>query len=518
MLKKLSTNIWFQPLIIFLVAILTFLPTVQMFFYLDEYGNLYDFSHGDFRGTNIFTAKVFSVFFHFFGTNPEGYFAVGTLIFALSALLFYFFVSKLTSNKLLALLAALIYATSPVGTSTVVMIWTYVMEGGYPLTIALLLLLFLLLRYFKDRRIYYYFLALFAFMVFMELEPRRVFLFLPIIILFDYLMHFQKIIIPDYRFFLRQIPFFALFTLYYKYNVTLSGIFSNKRIYLNDTGNYDWQTKLDLLLNTFSDPKPLVTLANILLGPILIFPKEILNLTAIKETYFWTFMIVVMVVFLVVIGWKVKREFGLILVFALGWMYINIIGIYVFSSPGISEVTHRTLSLAAPGYALFISLSGYCLYKYLKAKKVKRFNVDKVFVIFCIVFLVYSMIATRNHFENFNKFRSYASHGFFKSLKTYYPTLPPNSIIYIETSGNPHIKNQLTRIYGGNNYGAGATIAIFYPELKKDELDVLRDYKKVLEFVDGDLLKIDHVFAFYFDEKGLADKTDEVREKLRTNL
>ncbi|OGE16943.1 hypothetical protein A3F00_02880 [Candidatus Daviesbacteria bacterium RIFCSPHIGHO2_12_FULL_37_11] len=524
MLKKLSNNTLAHVLTVFLVAVLTFLPTLQMFFYLDEWGNLYEFTHVPYQFT-IFTAHMFYLLFSIFGISATDYFAVGIFIYALSATLLYFFVSTLTKNKLLGLIAGLIYATSPIGIDTVIMLWTYFLEGGYPLTIALLLLLYLILRYFQGGKIFFFILALLGFFVFLELEPRRVFLFLPIIILFDYLMHFRKIIVPDFKFFLRQTPFFICFVLYYKYSVTLSGIFATGRIALADSGSYDWQTKLDLLLNTFSDPKPFVTLANILLGAFLVLPKEILNLTTVKGTFFWTALIIVIAAALVVIGFKIKKEFGFMLLFSLGWIYINILGIYVFSSPGISETTHRTLSLSAPAYAMFIAISGYVLFLYLKEKikKKEKFgkffleNQQTLFFSVLILFLGFNLYATHSHFEKFNAFRSRPARAFFKDLKTFHPSFPKKSLLYIETSKDPQIKHRLTRIYGGNNLGAGATIAVFYPELTYKEIDLVRELKDVEKFLRDDPKKIDQVFYFYYDENGLKDQTKEFRLKLKSN-
>lgn len=516
MIRNLSQNIYLQVLIVFLVACFTFLPTAQNFFYLDEYGNLYDFSHNDIRGINVFTAHTFASFFHLFGTNPTGYFTAGIFIFALSVILFYFFVSMLFNNKILGFISALIYASAPVGIDTTTMIWTYIMEGGYPLTIALISLLFLLLLYFQKGKIVFFLLALLGFFIFLELEPRRVFLFLPIIILFDYLMHFRKTSIPDFKFFLRVLPFVCLFVAYYKYNITLSGFLETGIINPVEIGGFDWQTKVDVALNGLFDIRPIVTLANILLGSFLVFPKEILSLTAVKFTNFWAIVVMFFAITTIILGWRIKMGYGLILLFALFWIYINIFGIFVFSSPGISETTHRTLSLAAPGYGLFIALGGHVWYSTFKKRygKISK-KLDRIFITLFILFLTVSILATRSHFEKFNNFRSYAAHAFFKDLKNFYPSFPVNSLIYIETPTNPQINYQLSRIYGGNNYGPGATFAIFYPELKKEEINVVRELKDVKKFIASDSAKINNVYAFYFDENGLKDQTQKIRSKLK---
>src|SRR3989344_2498786 len=514
MLKKLSDNTLAHASIVFFVAIVAFFPSLQMFFYLDEWGNLYEFGHLDYK-FSIFTADVFHNLYNLFHNNPTGYFATGLLVYALSVVLLYFLASRLFKNKLLGFIAGLIYASAPIGIDTVIMIWTYVIEGGYPLTAALLILLYLLLRYFQGGSIVFYLLALLGFMIFMELEPRRVFLFLPIIVIFDYIMHFRKIIIPDIKFVIRQVPFVLSFVAYYKYTITLSNILATGKIQTADS-SYDSETKLILFLNSIFDVQPLVTLANILLGGFTIIPVDFINLVSVKNTYFWVGLVLAIALTLVVIAWKTKREFGLLSLFGLIWIYVNIIGIYVFSSPGISETTHRTLSISAPGYALFMTVTGFSLYLYLKKRKILPLKKLNALFLSLLVFLVgYNLLATHARFEKFNAFRSRPAHAFFKDLKNMYPTFPKGSLIYIETSGNPQIKNRLSRIYGGNNLGAGATITVFYPELTLKDIDVVREFIDVEKFIASDSAKIDNVFGFYYDEKGLADKTPETRAKLQ---
>lgn len=519
MFKRLVGNTFFHVLILLAVAIYTFLPTLEMFFYLDEWGNLYEWTHLPYKPT-LFTANIFYLLFRLFGTYATGYFAVGLAIYALSVVVFYLFVNRLLKSKVLGLIAGLLYATAPIGSSTVVMIWTYVAEGGYPLTVMLLLLLYLFLVYFQERKSLYFLLAVFAFLLFLELEPRRAFLFLPVLILFDYLVNFRKLV-PSLGFAARLIVIFFGFVAYYKYDVSLSKIFSTGKIIFSDFGStYDWQTRFALGRDSLTHAEPLITLTNILLaGPWLFVSERLVgyvDLADIEQIYLLVVITLSIAVALVILVWKTKREWGLMLLFSLGWIYINILGIYIFSSPGVSDATHRTLSLAAPGYALFITLSGAALYTSLKKKKGKlQKKLNVIFVLIFLIFLAANLSATRYNFDKFNTFRSKPARAFFSDLKRFYPTLPANSLIYIETPPNPQIKYRLSRIYGGNNYGSGSTIAVFYPERTMQEIDVVRDYQAVEKFIRSDPSKIDRVFAFYYDENGLSDRTADIRFGLR---
>lgn len=520
MFKRLAGNTFFHVLILLAVAVYTFLPTLEMFFYLDEWGNIYEWTHFPYVFT-LFTSHILYLLFTQFGIDAIGYFAVGTSIYALSVIVFYAFVSKLLKNKLLGFVAGLLYATTPVGTSTVFMLWTFIAEGGYPLNVALLILLYIFLRYFRERKLFYYLFVLFGFLLFLELEPRRVFLFLPIIVIFDYLINFKRII-PSLGFLLRTATFFISFIAYYKYDVSLSKIFSTGRIILNESASpYDWRTKLELGISALTHVKPLVTLTNILLAGPWIFASEKLvgyvNLENIEQIYVIVFTTLSVALALVILTFNVKREWGLLLLFSLVWIYINIWGIYVFSSPGISDAAHRTLSLTAPAYALFITISGAALYTFLR-KRIKnsfsgRFNT--FFTLTLLIIIGTNFLSTRYNFERFNTLRSRPARAFFSDLKRFYPTLPSNSLIYIKTPPNAQIKHRLSRIYGGNNWGSGSTIAVFYPERTMEEINVVTDYRDVEKFVGSDPAKVNHVFAFYFDESGLSDTTVDTRSSLR---
>lgn len=521
MRKFLSSNTYLQTLIVFATAVLAFFPTTKMFFYLDEWGALYDFTHTPYR-FYLFTTNNYYLLYKMFGVNATGYFVVGTLIYALSVVLFYFLVSNLLKNKMLGLVAGLLYATTPVGISTATMIWTYVAEGGYPLTIMLLVLLSAYLLYFRKKKISYFVLVALGFLFFLELEPRRVFMFLPILFLFDYVVGFKRLI-PSIGFFIRQGILLGSFIFYYRYDVTLSKILTTGKIVLADTSSLDGGAKLEFGLKSLTHIKPLVTLTNMLLGgPWVLLTDRLTGYVDFNdvEQVFWVVVITLFVALgLVVLSWRVKREWGLLSLFSLGWMHINVLGIYIFSSPGISDTTHRTLSPAAPAYALFYAISGISLYTFLKKKKIISIrSLNRLTLVALLVVVGTNFAVTNYTFERFNEFHSYPARAFFKDIKEFYPTLSPNPLLYIESSRIPKIKYQLSRIYGGNPYGNGSSITAFYPEIKKEEIAVVSNLAEVEKFIGEDPAKINHVFAFYYDEHGLQNKTDIIRAELSANI
>lgn len=520
MLRKLTENTRLQILIVALAAFLTFAPTLENFFYLDEWGNLYEWTHGYSYNYSLFTVGVFRFLFDTFGMNPTGYYAAGLAVYVVSAILFYLVAAKMLKNKLLGLAAGLLYATSPIGIITSTMVWTYVCEGGYPLTVMLLLLMYLLLAFLQGRNKVHLILLFLAFLLFLEFMPRRSFMFLPILIFFDYVVSAKKYL-PSLGFLARSVVLFVLFIVYYKYDVALTKIFMTGRINLVEAASgYDWEAKVEIAKAAIVDPRPLITLANTLLAGPWIFASEKLKgyvgLADINDVRVVVFVTLGLALLLIILTWRVKREWGLYSLFALGWIYINILGIFIFSSPGVSEATHRTISLAAPGYGLFVTMVGAGLYAFLlKKKTVNPKLLKKLFVGAFVALVLSNFLATKHVFEQYNEFHSRPAHAFFKDMKSYYPTLPVESLLYFEIPSNPQIKYKLSRIYGGNNYGAASSIAAFYPERTMTEIKVVYDWALVLEFIKGDKTKIDRVFTFYFDDNGLKDTTAEIREQLR---
>ena len=99
LLKKLIHNTYAHIILLITAAVLTFYPVLEMFFYLDEWGNLYEFTHGDFKYSH-FTTHIMYLLYSLFGTDATGYFAVGIVVFAISVVVFYFFVRLLLNNKI----------------------------------------------------------------------------------------------------------------------------------------------------------------------------------------------------------------------------------------------------------------------------------------------------------------------------------------------------------------------------------------------------------------------------------
>lgn len=516
-LKKLIQNTYVHSIVLIIASVFTFFPTLDMFFYLDEWGNMYDFTHKPYVYTGFTTNNIYMLY-SLFGTDPTGYFGVGVVIFTISVILFYILTISLLKNNVLGLIAGLLYATTPVGTTTATMVWTFVAEGGYPLTVGLLILLIFLLRFFKERKFYYFLIVLFSFLLFLDLEPRRVFIYLPILILFDYIVNFKKLI-PTSGFLLRAAALFVGFIAYYKYDITIAKIISTGKVVINEAAStYDGLAKLRLGFESLGHIKPHVTMANMLLGGPWVFISEkiteYVNPYDVSQIYLLVIITIAAALLLTYFAFKLKKELGLLMVFSLGWMYINIYSIYIFSSPGISDTTHRTLSLAAPAYALFYTISGFVIYTFLKKKKGQLSkNINLISIVVLILFIGMNSLATRHSFEILNEFRNRPAKIFFKDLKNFYPTLPKDSLLYFKTPSNTQIIYRLSRIYGGSPYGGASAVTVFYPELQKEELIVTREISDVEKFVASDSANLNKVYAFYFDDKGLEDITPKFRSE-----
>ena len=329
----------------------------------------------------------------------------------------------------------------------------------------------------------------------------------------------NKKLLPTPGFFVRQIVLFASFIAYYNYDIALSEIVTTGKVSIAGS-LLDGGAKLDFGIKSLTHMKPFVTLTNVLLGgPWVLLASRLtgyVDMYNVEHMRILTILTTVVAIALVALAWKVKREWGLLSIFALGWVHLNVLGFYVFSSPGVSDTAHRYFSLAAPGYALFFTISGLSMYTFLKKRKIGKANyLKRTFVLALLLLVGVNLMAIHYSFNKFVSFHSKPARAFFKNLKTFYPTLPPNSVMYIGTPNDTHIKYQLSRIYGGSPYGGAASITVFYPEIKKEELLLVRNLVEVESFIGNDPSKIDRVFAFYFDKNGLSDKTQEIRADLK---
>lgn len=520
MVNKYLQNTFFHLILLTVVSFLTFIPVLRMYFYSDDYGDLYTLTHGGMRYNDSWLSPDFrnhliQFLYNFFGLEPIGYYIVGVAVFITTVILFYFFARNLFQNKLLGLVSGLIYATTLVGVDTVFMITTFYVESGYPVTLTLLILLFLLLKFFQQKLILYYILTAMLLHVFLSLQPKRGFLLMPVIHLFDYLINAKKFL-PSFGTFLRQIPLFIIFLYAYAQVPSIIDFLNGDFVIKSSTIDVD--AKIETLLKGFLDIRPLYSLVNVILNvPLALINYQNVDISILDHGSFWTILTVFFILILVILAWRLDKLWGKSLLFSLAWIYFNILGFYVFSSPGISEATNRTVTLSAPGYALFMTVLGLVVYSYAKKILGKRLaNFGKIFNLIVILFLILSFGITFFHFEDFNQRRTKYTRVFFDDLKGYYPEIPANSRFYIEPK-NTHYKSRLYNIYKGNSYGVGGTLAIYYGHTYKD-LDLFHDYEEVQGFVGKDIKLIDHVFAFYYDENGLTDITYDIRSSLENSI
>ncbi|MDP3941268.1 MAG: hypothetical protein Q8Q49_03065 [bacterium] len=516
-IKKATENSLLNCAIIVFFAFLTFIPTLFMFFYADDFAYLYKLSQGEsFLFPYQHSASFIKPFYLLFGLNPLGYFVTGVFMLALSAVVLYLFASRLLRSKRLGLLAGIICATTPVGIDTVFQIGTFI--NGYITTIGLLVLLILLHRSVSEKKTLFYVIALLSYVLFLELKPVRVFLFVPVLAVFDYVMH-GKHVLPDRQFLKRQVPFALLFILYFEMRSFVVPTHATLR---------QMPTMLQAVKDTISaffDMQPFIALANVLTGAPLVFLANtfaistksgiVVSLETVGHPYIWTALTLLVALGSIVLTWQVKREWGKLQLFCVLWIYITILGFYVFSSPGVSETTARTVTQASPAYAVFFTLAGFALFTYLKAKKyVSRKALSRFFVFCMIAVVAVNIFATWFHLNRFNELRSRHAYAFFHDLKQYYPSVPVDSLLYIKIAEKPYIQSRFYNIIKDGFYGGRAGFAVFYG-YAWDEINYTREYSEVLKFVGKDPKKIDRVFAFSFDDQGLSDMTTKVRTELK---
>ncbi len=165
----------------------------------------------------------FMPLFPFFGLNPGPYFAIAIFIYFLTAVSIFLLVSELTRNKYLSLGISVIYASLPyIGSYTIFHLSNS--YQNYGATLFTTLTLWLLAKYYRQRKIPYYLLSILLFFISIEVEHLRshglIFLVAGLTLLYGrWKRSFTNIFMHVIRF----IPFALLYKIEYSSTLTQGG-------------------------------------------------------------------------------------------------------------------------------------------------------------------------------------------------------------------------------------------------------------------------------------------------------
>lgn len=534
--KKFSNSVSLQIASLAIITTSVFHVVFSMQFWEDDYSILYDVQQNNsFYFPYQGLVGFYSIFYPHFGTNPLPWFLLGLLLLFISAIVFYWFVYKLFSNKLLAFMACLIYITSPVGIDGVLMIVTFPMIY-FILTLFLLIMISMMLFYEKKKIIYYLIsLTILGFSV--GYFPHRFFFFGGVIILFELinlkpslslvikkLLYFFKKqtnsasakITASFsneektsvrNFILRQLSlifvwFFALYILpvYFLPDALKLHPESTAGFYRNII-NYHW------ILN------PMLSIVNMLFAGaayifygyfrILDFPVLIGLLVITLPFLAYIFM------------WFRKKNKKLlnIYLFGVGYLYLTVFAFYPYASREVQVAAHRYQADGLPAYSILI----ICIYVFLSGVFKNHKKLKLLPFLFFISLLIVNIYTTQLYLKDFNT-RAYYSKQFSTQMKQFIPNLPKNSLIYIGISDDANVNYRLYDSYRVGHYDDRAYFAVLYNMNIKDVHQVINDYAALMAIYKKNPVGISKVFGFEYRENGLTNITQKIRESLQRDL
>jgi hypothetical protein len=519
-----KNNRLFHLIAIAIIAIITVSPTLSFFFYRDDFAYLYNFEHSlTFNYPNHNSMIFLRPVYELFGFNPIGYFAYGMFWFAISAITMYLFACKIFNNRSYGFITALVYASSPIGIDTVSSMCTY--ASAYFLITALFLILLSIHTYHSTKKFRYFGLALLLLTSVLFFLPARTFLFVPIIILYDYMFHKNK---PNLTlsFFIRHILLLLIFLTYY---VFMRNIYhSNDTLTVNGLINelFTYPVKYPMISHT------IIGIANVVAGTPLALSVNDATFANTNHPHLFSLLIFSITAMIAYFGYIINKKLFKIILFSFLWIVCVFYGFYFFSSPSSSETTSRAMTLTLPGYSmLFISLSSIVITIFQNIF-IKKVNTKLWFTVTTVLGLViFNMYVSMNRISFFGRIRSEKAQNFYQQMIAMYPSLPKGAILYFIDSKNPPMRSYLIAALGVGYYDARAAVGAFYKMKWEDMLyadnpEQLEEYMKATpeELLDDwdysygttDIEKrIEQIYAFYYAEDGLYDVSDQVKQELQ---
>lgn len=441
-------------------------------------------------------AKLHAPLYEIFNLNPLGYFIIGLLALFIGSVIFYFLIYEVFSKKMLAFLASLIYLTSPIGIDDTFMATTF-MTGNLVLVLLLLGLVFLY-KFYKKRKIGYYFISIFSLVFSFEFLPHRTF-YLPFVVFLFEVFYFDKKRDSVKAFFLRSLILLLAFIFFF--------YVSPRVIYPSPPVSGFFKDILDykLLLN------PILTSMNMIYGSFAYFFLETFNFYN-KARLIGTAFLIFTLFYSTYFIFRFKKTQGHLVktfLFSLGYLYLTPLAFYAFSQREISVASFRYLHPGLPAYGLLIICIYLFLYKIVENKKTFRF----IPIMFLAIILFTNIYTSEHYIKDFNS-RSPYTRQFIKDLTKYIPKLPKKSVIYFKLSEDPAVNYRLIDSIRVGAYNDDAYFAVRYNLGLSDVNPAVTDFKYLLDLVRKKKIDKDKIFAFEYTGFGLTNISQSIRESI----
>lgn len=531
--------------------------TLKMYFWQDDSALIFklqniegeagSFGKGPFgSGPYKYLATPFIPFYPIFKLDPFGYFLIGLLLYIIATLTFYLFTSELFQNRLAAYFSTLIFAAGYIGSDVMFRIinsW----QSNIGLILALLSF-WAYIKYLRNTGKYIlYLLAIIFFYLSVELVFIRSHSLIFIIVTIDFLLSIYVFKLTNLiKLFLRQIPFFLIFFLWYIKGNSSAG--PNLTLYLQSLldGHLETSASLfasignvllpDIIQNRLAEQisAPLFLLIFSVLSWLIltIFKASrrlkiisllilsffyLLNEYLVSLNLYWYrdknvifsgalgFYFTTLVSLLTLIFWQKQRIFSLSL--ALGWIIIasQIFGYYTAQPTIIFNTTQRYLIHSFIGYAVLYGILFFAFYQ--EVEKRKNIFLLKFSLIPLMVIVLMNSTLSFNYQSKVVRERStYAKH-FFNSLKSYIPKFEKGSVFYFDVSQDSLSRGRFNNSFGVGSMPESTAIAIYY-YVDRYDLLLVTDYDDLLSQIKKNNIPLSKIYTFYYNQKGLFGTSD----------
>lgn len=537
------------------IAFLAYGQTIFMYFWQDDSALIFKLQHlngpaGSFgsgivgEGPYKWLVSFFVPFFKFFGLNPFWYFLVGFLSYLAVIFVFYLFVRELYDKNSFPYISTLIFSSGYIGSEIMFRI-----INSWQTNIGLILALMSFLFFVKFLRNLsspiYYVLALALFYLATELVyVRSHSLIFPILILDIVLTQIPTNYKKIFHLLVRQLPFFFLFYVYYLVGVPqetsgftfvlgevlhgkveiLAGLFGT--IGNGLAPNY-FQNKILILLPSRVNLVVLLCFASLVYILVRYFKRSwkflvisllllgggfIFNRFLIEKNVYWYrsrsdylsgeigILASIFVTILASLYWKTKKEASLII--SLGFLFFvsQILGYFAKYPDTLFSTTHRYLSYASLGFAIFYG--GIAM---LLGRKYSYVVIGIIVTVNIILGFSYqnSLLAER----------SSPTRKFYSDLKMSLPSINKGAIFYFDVKSEPLYQNQFREFFSVGSMPDSTAVAIYYG-LDRDDIKLITDQNELLYILATTENGLENLHTFYYGDNGLVNTTEQAKKAL----
>lgn len=559
MLKFLFRN--YFPLLLAFLVILSYGQTLGMGVWEDDNALFFKLAHmqeeagflGDGplgRGPYKYTAFFYLPIYSIFGFNTFAFFAYAIMFLILAT----FFVYKAFAhliNENAGKLAGILFGVGFVGSESFIRLFNSV-----PSSISIILISLLLLcydKFYKLKKLSWYFTALIAFFAVSELVKARAHYLISVVILFELIfLAFQKFPKSLFSSVLRLIPFFLIISTYLAIasdarssqiikliQSILRGEFYNLYSFITAFYNLVFPTWfLGFLTNMqgslistgfpISNYARLIILAVFVLLVLLLCKRNnwrktitlILEVLVIVwfllyKTLFTSILNVLdegemLIIFTggslfilsTVLGFSLNKEFKKLYFFLFSWLILNILAYSSYLPTATFETTHRYLTHS------FFALTG--ILGLLFVSFIKGFS-RKLVIVLIFGFGVNTLISSVSYQHRILIERSIPVREFYSELKNNLPTIQKGDVFYFDVSdtGQKYFRDALAVSQMPETTAFAWRYGVDRSDIKKFE-----DFKALKDYIQEKNPSIDKIHTFFYTRNGLVNTSKMMRDFL----